>query len=647
MTISVIITNMPANGGAAITGVDYRINGGAPISLGATGPGTYATVAALGDNVEIRAVNSVGPGPWSAAKNIPVLGFFPALATQAFADNSGNQTYVFPAATGVGLTFTYALTSPPSGVTINSATRTITFDTNAMAPQSGTIITVTATDNLGRAATGSPRTFSLTIGVGAVNPVLDPLTFADPGNATPDTLTAPRFYPGTDTLVAGVVIRNGGTALTAAQVQAGTGTFLERVVIDPLTLANFDLTGFTATSNAGTAIDMAIWEKNNGGLSSVQTVAVSGLDFTAPTFSSAIPADNATNVAVNANLVLTFSENVFPGTGLFRLRNTTANTQIETFNPATGTGSSGGAISIAGAVVTINPFADKLNSTNYALRWDADALRDGDGNSLAANTGDTVYNFTTASGAFDPTTLFTGGREGFLIIPSTSTSFESADNSDPAEIGDGVQFQTDTKGTGTPRNFSMVNLTNRPTLQTSGSGQVLDFEADAEQLMLSGSFTPVHPTDGVTVFARIRLETATGDRHIISSDDGGGDGRIWAFRTNSSANLFAEGYTDTSANRIQATTTATLSTGIWYNVALVFNTTNLRIFIDDMATPSATTTNSAGTVNSSAGLVGLGVRGTGFTPFFDASMGYALCINRSLTTTELQNLATAATARGL
>jgi hypothetical protein len=405
MTISIVVTTLPADGGSPITGIDYRINGGSAVGVGAAVPGTYATTAVFGDNVEIRAVNAIGAGPWSAAKNIPALGFFAPLTTQAFTDNSGNQTYVFPAATGAGLTWTYALTSPPSGVTINSATRTITFDTNAMAPQSGTVITVTATDSLGRAATGSPRTFALTIGVGAVNPVLDAITFADPGNATPDTLTTPYSYssPPPDTLVAGVVIRNGGTALTNAQVRDGTGTFLERVVIDPFSVANFDLSGFTATSNAGTAIDVAIWEKNNGGLSNVQTVAVSGLDFTAPTLSSTVPADGATNVAVNANSVFTFSENVFPGSGLFRLRNTTANTQIETFNPATGTGSSGGTISIAGAVVTINPFADKLNSTDYAWRWDAGALLDQDGNPFAANTADTAYNFTTAAadtGAF-------------------------------------------------------------------------------------------------------------------------------------------------------------------------------------------------------------------------------------------------------
>jgi hypothetical protein len=415
---------------------------------------------------------------------LPAVGSFGALTNQSFADDTGNQTYVFPAATGAGLTWTYALTSPPSGVTINSGTRTITFDTNALAVQSGTVITVTATDQYARAATGSPRTFTLTIST-AVNPSFTNLVFADPGNATPDTITATYTYGGADTLRAFVAIRNGGSALTAAQLRDGTGTFLERVVVNPFSAATFDLTGFTATSNAGTAIDMAIGEVTNGGLSAAQTVAASGLDFTAPTFSSAVPADNATGVAVDSNIVLTFSENVFAGTGSFTLRNVTDSADVETFDIATGVGSAGGTVSIAGAAVTFNPAANLGNNKSTSVRWPAGILLDADGNALAANTGDTLYNFTTAS-SFNPQSLFTG-RDGFSVIPSFSTSFESANNSDPAEIADGVQFQADSSGLGTPRNLSQASATERPLLQQDGSTFVLDFEAGSSQRMSTAS----------------------------------------------------------------------------------------------------------------------------------------------------------------
>lgn len=88
-------------------------------------------------------------------------GTFGALSNQSFTDDTGNQTYIFAAATGTGLTWTYSLVSPPSGVTIVSATRTLTFDTNALAIQSGTVITVRALDQYGR--NPGDRTFTLAI----------------------------------------------------------------------------------------------------------------------------------------------------------------------------------------------------------------------------------------------------------------------------------------------------------------------------------------------------------------------------------------------------------------------------------------------------------------------------------------------------
>jgi len=51
--------------------------------------------------------------------------------------------------------------SPLAGVTINSATRTITFDTDTLAVQSGTTITVRAVDQYGR--NPGDRTFDLAI----------------------------------------------------------------------------------------------------------------------------------------------------------------------------------------------------------------------------------------------------------------------------------------------------------------------------------------------------------------------------------------------------------------------------------------------------------------------------------------------------
>jgi hypothetical protein len=87
-------------------------------------------------------------------------GAFGALTGQTFNDDSGNQTYVFAAATGANLTWTYSLIDPPSGVSIVSATRTITFATDPLVIQTGTPVTVRAADQYGREI---DRTFTFSI----------------------------------------------------------------------------------------------------------------------------------------------------------------------------------------------------------------------------------------------------------------------------------------------------------------------------------------------------------------------------------------------------------------------------------------------------------------------------------------------------
>jgi hypothetical protein len=614
-------------------------NSSNPAAAATYGTGANPTDFTAGDGGTLWLHVTIGAE--TVSRSLPIRrapGSFAALTNQSFTDDTGNQTYTYAAATGTGLTWTYAPTGLFTGVTHDAGTRTFTFGTNALAVQSGTVLGVTATDQYGRAATGSPRTFTLAITANiAVNPSFTNLVFADPGNGTPDTITATYTYGGADTLRAFVAIRNGGSALTAAQLRDGTGTFLERVVVNPFSAATFDLTGFTATSNAGTAIDMAIGEVTNGGLSAAQTVAASGLDFTAPTFSSAVPADNATGVTVGSNLVLTFSENIFAGTGSFTLRNVTDSVDTETFNIATGVGSAGGTVSIAGAVVTINPFADLAASKSYAVRWPAGILLDADGNALAANTGDTLYNFTTAS-SFNPQSLFTG-RDGFSVIPSFSTSFESADNSDPAEIPDGVQFQADSSGLGTPRNLSQASATERPLLQQDGSTFVLDFEAGSSQRMSTASYASTSGTNGVTVFVRVKFESVGIEQHLISSDD---SPRLWQFRIDAS-NVVRMICFDAGGGNFSSVSTTTVTTGVWYNICGVFNTTNGRVWINTMTDAAAEgpATNTAGTVNTGSSTVNIGSRGLNITSnTLDGTIAYALCINASLNETDRANLAT-------
>jgi hypothetical protein len=136
-------------------------NSSNPASAATYGTGANPTDFTAGDAGTLWLHVTIGAE--TVSRSAPIrraAGAFAALTNQSFTENTGDQTYVFAAATGTSLTWTYTLVSPPSGVTINSGTRTITFDTNALAVQSGTVITVRATDQYGRAI---DQTFTLTI----------------------------------------------------------------------------------------------------------------------------------------------------------------------------------------------------------------------------------------------------------------------------------------------------------------------------------------------------------------------------------------------------------------------------------------------------------------------------------------------------
>jgi hypothetical protein len=115
-------------------------------------------------------------------------------------------------------------------------------------------------------------------------------------------------------------------------------------------------------------------------------------DATNPTLavSSALsPADNETSVAIGTNLTATFSENVQLGTGLIRLYESTG-TLVESFDVA-----SSAAISVSGAIVTINPTANLAYSTSYYCTIDNGAIVDAASNSYAGFSDNSTWNFTT------------------------------------------------------------------------------------------------------------------------------------------------------------------------------------------------------------------------------------------------------------
>lgn len=121
------------------------------------------------------------------------------------------------------------------------------------------------------------------------------------------------------------------------------------------------------------------------------TLGANVTDVTAPTLKISTPTDDATNVAINANLVLKFDEGMKASSGNFVIKNAGGNV-VESI-AANNTSK----VTIAYNMVTINPTNDLVNSTAYYIEADNTALTDHSGNAWAGLTGNTAYNFTTAA----------------------------------------------------------------------------------------------------------------------------------------------------------------------------------------------------------------------------------------------------------
>lgn len=114
------------------------------------------------------------------------------------------------------------------------------------------------------------------------------------------------------------------------------------------------------------------------------------IDTLAPAIAGLIPADDALDAAYTTNLVLGFDSDVVIGSGNITVRRLTDNSvfeQIPVTDPR---------ISISGGVlVVIDPVANLVGDTAYAVQVDSTAITDVAGNAFAGISDNTSWNFTT------------------------------------------------------------------------------------------------------------------------------------------------------------------------------------------------------------------------------------------------------------
>lgn len=138
-------------------------------------------------------------------------------------------------------------------------------------------------------------------------------------------------------------------------------------------------------------------------------------DTTAPTSNTFSPTDNATDVAVTANLVVKFSEAIEKGTGNLVIKKVSDDSVVETIDVTSSN------VTVNGSEITIDPTADLTQGTEYYVEIADGAIKDVAGNNYTGISDNTTWNFTTKSnkpGETDPPVpvkspgVFTVGPEG-------------------------------------------------------------------------------------------------------------------------------------------------------------------------------------------------------------------------------------------
>lgn len=108
-----------------------------------------------------------------------------------------------------------------------------------------------------------------------------------------------------------------------------------------------------------------------------------------PSITGLSPADDSPAIDSGTNLVATFSEDIFAVSGNIQLKDLTNSTTllIDIFDPQ---------VTISGDTLAINPDADLLGGTDYAIQIASGVLEDSAGNAFPGITDDLTWNFTTA-----------------------------------------------------------------------------------------------------------------------------------------------------------------------------------------------------------------------------------------------------------
>ncbi|MCL1467457.1 DUF4347 domain-containing protein [Argonema galeatum] len=440
----------------------------------------------------------------------------PAITVTATASSAvvGDQT-VNVALSGTAAPADFTGTIPtsitiPAGQTTGSFTVNVNDDTLVEGTETGTftISTPSSGVTLGTTTTGSVA-----------------ITDNDVADTTPPTATT--FTPA-DNATSVAVAANLVVTLSEA-VLKGTGNLVIKKVSDnsvvetiDVTSANVTVSGSSVTVNptadllpgtdyyveiaAGAIKDVA--GNNYAGITGATAwnfTTATAPDTIAPTATTFTPADNATSVAVAANLVVTLSEAVLKGTGNLVIKKVSDNSVVETIDVTSAN------VTVSGSTVTVNPTADLLPGTDYYVEIAAGAIKDLANNNYAGITGATAWNFTTATA---PDT-----------IAPTATTFTPADNATSVAVAANLVVtlsEAVLKGTG---NLVIKKVSDNSVVET--------IDVTSANVTVSGSTVTVNPTADLAPGTDYYVEIAAGAIQDLANNNYAGitGATAWNFTT--------------------------------------------------------------------------------------------------------------------
>lgn len=260
-------------------------------------------------------------------------------------------------------------------------------------------------------------------------------------------------------------------------------------------------------------------------------------DTVAPTVTTFSPADDATGVAADANIVLTFSEAVQAGSGNFVLVDDTSEgiaTNISVSN-----------VTIDGSTVTINPSSDLVAGHSYHLEVAGGVIKDLAGNAFAGIAGSSSFNFTVQPAA-DTTA-------------PTLVSHTPADNATSVQVDSNIVLTFSEAVQAGSGNIRLV--------QDDIEGTTIDIAVGSSQVVFNGSTVTINPTADLVDGAHYHVEMASG---VITDS---ANNAYAGISNNSTLNFETALPADTTAPSLVSSNPANNATNVVWNtnVTLTFN----------------------------------------------------------------------------